>query len=208
MEDKKEMKKWKCTVCGYIHEGETPPDSCPVCGAGKEKFVEAADVKETAAAESAEAESADERSMGTTARLVLENHLHPISVHTPNGIVPMAVIFLVAAVLVGSLSLANAAYYSLLFVLLAMPPVLITGYITWKNKYKGAKTPLFMMKISASCVATVTLLILVGWKTVQPDVLSNGSSGRWTYLLLALILLTSVGVAGHFGGKLVFSKTK
>jgi flavin reductase (DIM6/NTAB) family NADH-FMN oxidoreductase RutF/rubredoxin len=33
------MKKWLCKVCGYIHEGETPPDVCPVCGVGPEKFV-------------------------------------------------------------------------------------------------------------------------------------------------------------------------
>jgi rubredoxin len=25
------MKKWRCTTCGYIHKGETPPDQCPVC---------------------------------------------------------------------------------------------------------------------------------------------------------------------------------
>ena len=34
------MKKWKCTVCGYIHTGDQPPDPCPICGAPKEKFVE------------------------------------------------------------------------------------------------------------------------------------------------------------------------
>jgi len=32
-------KKWKCTVCGYIHEGEGPPDKCPVCGASKYQFI-------------------------------------------------------------------------------------------------------------------------------------------------------------------------
>ncbi|MDY7033334.1 MAG: ferritin family protein [Thermodesulfobacteriota bacterium] len=32
-------KKWKCTVCGYIHEGEGPPDKCPVCGAFKYQFI-------------------------------------------------------------------------------------------------------------------------------------------------------------------------
>jgi rubredoxin len=32
------MKKWRCTVCGYVHEGETPPEKCPNCGAPKEKF--------------------------------------------------------------------------------------------------------------------------------------------------------------------------
>ena len=30
--------KWICTVCGYIHEGAEPPDICPVCKVGKEKF--------------------------------------------------------------------------------------------------------------------------------------------------------------------------
>jgi len=32
-------KKWKCTVCGYIHEGDKPPDICPVCGAHKFQFI-------------------------------------------------------------------------------------------------------------------------------------------------------------------------
>ena len=31
-------KKWRCEVCGYIHEGDSPPDECPVCGVGPEMF--------------------------------------------------------------------------------------------------------------------------------------------------------------------------
>ena len=31
---------WRCSVCGYIWDGEGPPDKCPKCGAKKEKFVE------------------------------------------------------------------------------------------------------------------------------------------------------------------------
>ena len=34
------MKKFICTVCGYVHEGETAPEVCPVCGVGADKFVE------------------------------------------------------------------------------------------------------------------------------------------------------------------------
>lgn len=33
------MAKWKCTVCGYIYEGDTPPETCPVCKQPKKKFV-------------------------------------------------------------------------------------------------------------------------------------------------------------------------
>jgi rubredoxin len=32
------MKKFKCDVCGYIHDGEAPPGQCPKCGAPAEKF--------------------------------------------------------------------------------------------------------------------------------------------------------------------------
>lgn len=33
------QKRWKCTVCGQIFEGERPPVPCPVCGAGEDAFV-------------------------------------------------------------------------------------------------------------------------------------------------------------------------
>lgn len=34
------MKKFVCTVCGYVYEGEAAPAECPICKAPKEKFVE------------------------------------------------------------------------------------------------------------------------------------------------------------------------
>ena len=48
------MKKWRCKVCGYIHEGEEPPDKCPVCGADKSMFEEV--VEEEQAADSSTAQ--------------------------------------------------------------------------------------------------------------------------------------------------------
>ena len=37
------MKKFICTVCGYIHEGEAPPEVCPICKVGADKFQEVKD---------------------------------------------------------------------------------------------------------------------------------------------------------------------
>ena len=34
------MKKWVCSVCGYVYEGENPPEKCPVCGVPASKFTE------------------------------------------------------------------------------------------------------------------------------------------------------------------------
>ena len=33
------MKKFVCSLCGYVHEGEVPPESCPVCKAPASKFI-------------------------------------------------------------------------------------------------------------------------------------------------------------------------
>lgn len=37
---RKKMKKFVCTICGYVHEGDAPPENCPQCNAPASKFVE------------------------------------------------------------------------------------------------------------------------------------------------------------------------
>lgn len=32
------QKSWRCSVCGYVHQGDTPPDYCPICGASASEF--------------------------------------------------------------------------------------------------------------------------------------------------------------------------
>lgn len=32
------MAKYVCSVCGYVYEGDSAPEKCPVCGAPAEKF--------------------------------------------------------------------------------------------------------------------------------------------------------------------------
>ena len=34
------MKKYVCPVCGYVHEGESAPEKCPICKVPGERFVE------------------------------------------------------------------------------------------------------------------------------------------------------------------------
>ena len=34
------MKKFVCSVCGYVYEGEAAPEKCPQCGVPGDKFVE------------------------------------------------------------------------------------------------------------------------------------------------------------------------
>ena len=43
------MKKYVCTICGYVHEGDSAPDACPICKAKADKFKEQAGEKTWAA---------------------------------------------------------------------------------------------------------------------------------------------------------------
>lgn len=36
--EKGSVYRWRCTVCGYIHEAPEPPRWCPLCGAEREMF--------------------------------------------------------------------------------------------------------------------------------------------------------------------------
>lgn len=204
------MKRWECTVCGYIHEGEQPPDECPVCSADKSLFVE---VVEETTAHAAPSRPEDKptlvrRVYAMALALTVKHHLHPIMVHTPNGIVPMALVFLLIAAGFGLPLFESAAFYSLVFVLIAMPLVVFTGYVMWQQRYRGALTTRFKVKICASIVTITLLCTLIVWRIVQPDIVTIASTGRWIFLGLSCLLVGAVGIAGHIGGKLVFGNRK
>lgn len=212
------MKKWECTVCGYIHEGEEPPDECPVCSADKSMFVEVVEeataTESPAAAEPAPPAQVPEPSTPLlklydfASRQILRHHLHPIMVHTPNGILPMALVFLLITTLFGLPLFETAAFYSMVFVLLSMPLVLFTGYEVWQKRYRGALTSIFKIKIAASSITLLLLLVLSIWRAVQPEILTTPSNERWLFLGLSVVLVAAVGGAGHMGGKLVFGNRK
>jgi uncharacterized membrane protein len=116
-------------------------------------------------------------------------------------VLPLALIFLLLAIVFGIAGFEQAAFYNLVFVLLTMPVVLLTGYTEWRNRYKGLKSKIFITKISASIVVTSILLVMVIWRFADPQI--TESANRWIYLLLGLVMVGAVGLAGHLGGTLV-----
>lgn len=232
------MKKWRCTVCNYIHEGDQPPETCPVCGADKSKFVEVSDAeakeiqakksekqleREKAMAEKAKAQAPGSKQESQTGQSasgqkasgkkgliefvnaqMIRHHAHPVSVHIPNGVLPVSVLFVLLALWCTGQGFATAAFYNSVVVLVAMPAVLYTGYNAWQRKYGGSWTPIFIFKIITALIVTVTCLLVVIWYVVNPDILSGGAARQAGFVFLNLIMLTAAVVAGLIGGKLVF----
>ncbi len=202
------VRRWKCTVCGYIHEGDGPPKECPICKAGADKFIEidaeGNEQVEAKKTEVAKVKPDEKQGPNFLSRLILKMHVHPISVHMPNGILPVAVIFLAVTIFLGIISFETAAFYNMVFVLVTMPLVILTGFIEWKNRYQGAKTFVFFTKIACSAIVTLSLIVLVAWRFLDPGVAGPESPFRMIYFGIAVVMLGATGIAGHLGGKLVF----
>lgn len=246
------MKQWKCTVCGYIHTGDEPPDTCPVCGADKSRFVL---LEEAAATKSSEAPGApadssaaelgsqepsekqqraqtppsepkpeDESKQSATAKLgtplaalrrfpgsafgqtLTKYHGHPIAVHIPNGVLPLAVFFTLLAAIFKSQALSIAAQYNIAFVALTMPLVIATGLNDWTNSFKARMTRVFRIKIISAAVVTVLSALLAIWGGLRHDIYHSSFSQSWFFLLLHMANLIAATVAGWYGGKLVFRR--
>ncbi|NOY68788.1 MAG: rubredoxin [Deltaproteobacteria bacterium] len=218
------MKKWLCTVCGYIHSGDEPPEKCPVCGADKSKFVaveqELDDDKNLAeksrdngsAAPGPGEKSGDKDEQAkpepaavprwaklyeTLTGLMIRHHAHPISVHVPNGVIPVSVFFLLAAAVFGITGLEKAAFYNDIAVFLSLPVVIFSGYNEWKKKYNSGFTTLFIIKFSAAALVCISVFTAIVWHLVNPGAKAG-------FVIIHMIMLASVGVAGFIGGKLVF----
>jgi uncharacterized membrane protein len=215
------VKKWRCTVCGYIHEGEKPPETCPVCGADRSKFVEIVDEE---SGEQKSKTKIDPLEPETKAKvtdapgtapdplskydriyqLMVKHHVHPISVHIPNGVLPVSVLFIFLAVIFKFTGLSQAAFYNLIVVILAMPVVLFSGVIVWQKKYNGVLTNLFLTKMICGGVVSLTAMILVIWSIVDPGVLTLTSPHLVAFLFVGMVMLGAAVTAGFLGGKLVF----
>ena len=116
------MRKWECTVCGYIHEGEEPPEECPVCSADKSMFVEITEqtppVEPKPAAATTTLPAANPtfftKVYAFASEQILRHHLHPIAVHTPNGILPMVLVFALIAAFFVRPNFEKAAFYAVI----------------------------------------------------------------------------------------------
>lgn len=136
--------------------------------------------------------------------LMLKHHAHPISVHLPNGVIPVAATLFIISWLSGSDLLVKAGFINLVFVLIALPLVGLTGVLEWKKKYNQARTTIFKKKIAAATVTAICCVASIIWYLVNPEVMN--SSSAWLFVMINLLMLAAAGMAGYIGGKLVFKK--
>jgi hypothetical protein len=71
--------------------------------------------------------------------------------------------------------MAVAATYNLGVVALSMPLVLFSGWVDWQNRFNGAITNVFIVKIACGIIVSVTAWFLFVWLLVNPAVVTTPS---------------------------------
>lgn len=127
---------------------------------------------------------------------------HAIAAHFSNGLIPVAALYLLLAIGSGNAFFEHTVIHLLVIVLLAIPLSFISGIIDWKQKYKGAKTPIFDKKIRLSILLFLLAVSTVAIRFSNPGVMDEPGLPSWTYAVLLLAMLPVVLLLGYYGGKL------
>jgi rubredoxin/uncharacterized membrane protein len=180
-------RQWKCTVCGYLHEGPEPPENCPRCGAARSEFIPV------------EAEK-----LNLLHDLWQSLVVHAVAAHFSSGLVPVAVLFFLLGLVSENPHFEPAAYYLLWVVLVAIPVSVVSGIYDWRRKFAGTQALIFYKKIALAIVLFLFGIVAVNLRRIHPDLAAAGASIQILYGALLFGMLGCVTLLGHYGGKLVF----
>lgn len=184
-------KRWRCTVCNYLHEGPEPPETCPICGAGAKDFV------------------VDEETVGHSHQgfggLIEKLHAHPVTAHFPNGALPLALAFWVGYLILGDDGLERTSFYLMLVAVAVAPLTLFSGWSDARHRFGSADTGVFPEKKLWGWILVILGAVLAAWRLAAgwawvPDT-------TVTIVAYTALLAGANGLAirlGLLGGKLIF----
>jgi len=132
-------------------------------------------------------------------------HMHPMFVHFPQALFPVAFASFILGMLTRNPIFESGALTALIFGLLSSPVCIISGYIDWKLRYKGAMTRVFGIKIWGAYVLLLLAAVALVVRLVYPEIAAMHAS--WPVVLYAGLLgacTATCVVLGYYGGKLVF----
>lgn len=156
-------------------------------------------------------EDLPQRPKTTRRKGLLGIHWHPITVHFPNGLVPVSFLFFVLSLVAPKVGLDRvqvealelSGYWTLIIAVVAMPVVLVSGWRDWRAKYRASRTALFRRKIRAALLSGCLIAVLMVWRSAEPEVVAAAAPERWVFLALLAAAGVLGGQSGHLGGKLV-----
>lgn len=135
---------------------------------------------------------------------LFEIPFHALCVHFPTALYPVAIISLFLALIFDSQSFRDTYFYLMIISAFLTPISHVTGIIEWKNKYRGARTHIFITKIRFSLILSVVGALCVIWYWFCPEMLNYTGIYTIIFIMLNISTIPLVIYLGHLGGKLIY----
>jgi uncharacterized membrane protein len=138
----------------------------------------------------------------SSSRTVLKykTHWHVIFTHFPVGFFTLSFGLMALHLITRTTCLEQGAYLGLIAGTAVLLPTTLSGWLTWKSRYKGARGKLFLRKIRISYIMIGISIILVIWRSSFPDTLHSVWLGL--YATGITLLLLGAMAEGYYGGRL------
>ncbi len=131
-------------------------------------------------------------------------HWHVFLTHFPISFFGVAFGFQVLHLFLFPVCFELATNVSLMAGTALLIPTTLTGWLTWKGFYKGAKGLIFRRKISISLAMLALSIPLTIWRTVFLSAFEDAPLSPWHWIYFAgnaLLILGAIG-EGFYGSRL------
>jgi uncharacterized membrane protein len=132
-------------------------------------------------------------------------HLHVLSTHFPLALFTVAFGFQILHLFLRqqAANLEFATNITMIAAVVMMIPTTMTGWLTWKSKYKGARVMIFQRKITIAFLMLAFSAALVLWRVGFFGIYEDMSSPwHWVYLAGIALLVAGAAAEGYYGGRL------
>jgi uncharacterized membrane protein len=144
--------------------------------------------------------------ISSTGRVLLKYkiHWHVLLVHFPISFFVVAFGFQILHLFLAPACFELSTNVALAAGTVMMIPTTWSGWSSWKNQYKGARTIIFQRKIAVACAMVILSLVLSFWRTIYLDFFAevHMSPEHWIYLAGNTLLIIGAVVEGFYGGRL------
>lgn len=129
-------------------------------------------------------------------------HPHPMVVHFPIALLMASSLFVILYLIFRNLSLETASFYLFILGAISSPFAMATGLLTWWINYRLNLNYFVKRKIQLSILLIIFEMILILWRSSNPEISSP------VYFVMMILLTPIVALLGYYGGQLTFPVEK
>ncbi len=127
-------------------------------------------------------------------------HWHAILIHFPISFFTVSGGFMILHLFTETACFELAGYLNLVAGTVMTLPATLSGWLTWKGRYRGARGKLFIYKARIAYSMAALSILLVIWRSAFPNMVHT----VWHFIYAAGVILLLIGAVaeGYYRGRL------